>query len=323
MNLVSAFNEEWKRRSDHECKEIADRTAESLGVKFHKIVVNEEDLAADFEEAAWASEQHYFDLGFVAKHTLSRFTRDVGLKVVLNGKTLKVPVLLHLPLSLSGVVGQGADEFLGGYSSYLADFLSESDHSWVQKGLNKAKRLQKLGEVESTLHKPRTMYSPAPAYAQVHDRIPFSTWTEGYGESDAQVTLDEIVDERIRELMRTKWHPLNSALYTWYKCHLPNLLLTCIGDRTEMSSSIEGRTPFLDHHVVEYVNTLPPSLKIRYNSKTDQLVEKYVLREASKPFITDELYLRKKHVSSSTPIHAPYKLIRVFASHTPRQSSIQ
>lgn len=90
-----------------------------------------------------------------------------------------------------------------------------------------------------------------------------------------------------------------------------------------MSNSIEGRTPFLDHHVVEYVNALPPSLKIRYNSKTDQLVEKYVLREASKPFITDELYLRKKHVSSSTPIHAPYELIRVFASHTLRQSSIQ
>lgn len=94
MNQVSAFIEEWKRRSDHGCKEIADRTAESLGVKFHKILMNEEDLAADFEEATWASEQHYFDLGFVAKHTLSKFTRDVGLKVVLNGKTLNVPVVL-------------------------------------------------------------------------------------------------------------------------------------------------------------------------------------------------------------------------------------
>lgn len=56
--------------------------------------MNEEDLAADFEEAAWASEQHYFDLGLVAKHTLSRFTRDVGLKVVLNGKILWATVIL-------------------------------------------------------------------------------------------------------------------------------------------------------------------------------------------------------------------------------------
>lgn len=225
-------------------------------------------------------------------------------------------------MSLSGILGQGADEFLGGYSTYLPDFLSESDQSWVQKGLCKAKRLQKLGEVESTLHKTRTMYSPAPAYSQVHDCIPFSKWTDGCGESDAQLTLAENVDERIRELMRTKWHPLNSALYTWYKCHLPNLLLTCIGDRTEMSNSIEGRTPFLDHHVVEYVNALPPSLKIRYNSKTDQLVEKYVLREASKPFITDELYLRKKHVSNMVPFHVACLLIRLFTSPTLRQSSI-
>ena len=56
--------------------------------------MNEEDLAADLEEATWASEQHYFDLGFVAKHTLSEFTRDVGLKVVLNGRTFRMTLVL-------------------------------------------------------------------------------------------------------------------------------------------------------------------------------------------------------------------------------------
>ena len=47
--------------------------------------MNEADLAADFEEATFSSEQHYFDLGFVAKHRLSRLTRSAGLKVALNG----------------------------------------------------------------------------------------------------------------------------------------------------------------------------------------------------------------------------------------------
>ena len=196
--------------------------------------------------------------------------------------------------------GQGADEFLGGYPTYLADFLSEPDQSWSQSRLSEDKRLEKLGEVESGLHKPRTSYSPTPAYTEVYDDIPFSTWTDRYGHSDIGRTLAENVDERIREFMRIKWHPLNSALYTWYKCHLPNLLLTCIGDRTEMSNSIEGRTPFLDHHVVEYVNGVPPSLKIKYDPGTDKLVEKAILREAAKPFITDELYRRKKQVSANT-----------------------
>lgn len=198
--------------------------------------------------------------------------------------------------------GQGADEFLGGYSTYLADFLSEPDQSWSQKELSEDTRLAKLGEVESALHQPRTSYSPDPAYSEVYDKIPFSTWTEKYGRSDIGLTLAENVNERTRELMRTKWHPLNSALYTWYKCHLPNLLLTCIGDRTEMSNSIEGRTPFLDHQVVEYVNGVPPSLKIKYEPGTDKLVEKAILREASRPFITDELYRRKKQVSGSNCI---------------------
>ena len=194
--------------------------------------------------------------------------------------------------------GQGADEFLGGYPTYLADFLSEPDQSWSQNELGEDKRIQKLSGVESALLKPRMRYSPAPAYTEVYDLIPFSTWTKRYGDNDIGVTLAENVDERTREYMRTKWHPLNSALYTWYKCHLPNLLLTCIGDRTEMSNSIEGRTPFLDYHVVEYVNSVPPSLKIKYDSATDKLVEKAILREAAKPFITDELYRRKKQVSA-------------------------
>ena len=70
-----------------------------------------------------------------------------------------------------------------------------------------------------------------------------------------------------------------------------------------MSNSIEGRTPFLDHRVIEYANGIPPSLKIKYNHGRDELVEKYVLREVSKPFITDELYLRKKHPYSTSVVH--------------------
>jgi asparagine synthase (glutamine-hydrolysing) len=65
-----------------------------------------------------------------------------------------------------------------------------------------------------------------------------------------------------------------------------------------MAHSIEGRTPFLDHRLVEYVNGLPPSMKIR-RDKNGEWVEKYALREAAKPFITEELYKKRKHPYSA------------------------
>ena len=58
----------------------------------------------------------------------------------------------------------------------------------------------------------------------------------------------------------------------------------------EMAHSVEGRLPFLDHKVVEFVKNLPVSSKIQ------GLTEKLALREAAKPFITDMIYQRQKHI---------------------------
>jgi asparagine synthase (glutamine-hydrolysing) len=70
----------------------------------------------------------------------------------------------------------------------------------------------------------------------------------------------------------------------------------------EMAHSIEGRTPFLDHHLVAAVNRMPIEMKIR------GITEKYVLREAARPFITDTVYKRQKH-----PFVAPVALHGRFA----------
>jgi asparagine synthase (glutamine-hydrolysing) len=54
--------------------------------------------------------------------------------------------------------------------------------------------------------------------------------------------------------------------------------------------------PFLDHHVVECVCRAPVSLKIR------GATEKYLLREAAKPLITETVYRRQKHPFLSPPV---------------------
>src|SRR3954469_6513745 len=75
----------------------------------------------------------------------------------------------------------------------------------------------------------------------------------------------------------------------------PTYILTMLGDRMEMAHSIEGRVPFLDHHVVEVVRSQAVSQKIR------GMTEKYVLREAVRDVITDTVYRRQKHPFLSPP----------------------
>jgi asparagine synthase (glutamine-hydrolysing) len=117
--------------------------------------------------------------------------------------------------------------------------------------------------------------------------------------------------------MQDKWHPLHNSEYLWCKSLLANLLLSMLGDRTEMAHSIEARTPFLDHVLSEYVNGIPPGLKVKYGAGEGSpgsgpgdgsraprgaFSEKWILREAGRPFVTDEIYQRKKH-----PYTAPLK----------------
>jgi asparagine synthase (glutamine-hydrolysing) len=76
---------------------------------------------------------------------------------------------------------------------------------------------------------------------------------------------------------------------------LPNYLLSNLGDRMEMAHSVEGRVPFLDHKLVEFVTTLPLSFKIR------NMNEKYILREALQPVISKTVYERRKHPFIAPP----------------------
>ncbi|KAL8962432.1 MAG: hypothetical protein Q9193_001161 [Seirophora villosa] len=289
---------------------IAQNTADFLGVDFQKAHMDEAALAANFEEAVWFDEQPHLDLGFVGKHALSKLTRDSGLKTVLTG--------------------QGSDEIFGGYDVFLQDYLREADHAWPNNDLSEHLRLQKLQErkaataaafatwagQEGTAIPPQlASFVPAFAYTMALPQLSLPPWvTSHYPSLGPQTALMEGMPVRAGQLMAQKWHPLHSAQYVWNKTALPNLLLITLSDRTEMSHSVEGRVPFLDHGLMEYVNALPPSVKIRYEPHTDQLTEKWILRQASRPFITEELYTRKKHPYSAPslyPVGGPlYQLMK-------------
>ena len=63
----------------------------------------------------------------------------------------------------------------------------------------------------------------------------------------------------------------------------------------EMAHSIEGRVPFLDHHVAEYAAGIPIHMKI------NGMREKHVLREAARDVLIEAVYDRMKHPFTTPP----------------------
>lgn len=291
------------------CTEIAERTAKWLDVSFKKVHMSETALAAQFEEATYHIEHHNFDLNYVGKYALSEIPSTEGYKVVLTG--------------------EGADEQFGGYPVYLPDFLRATDSAAnVDIRVPEEVRKQLVQEQDSIIEDAYrgmgatiSQFSDTTSRASLGDLItppamaafvPAPTlFKPEFPVHNVLETIRNNIPPHVQTLIREKWHPLNSAMYIWTKGHLVNQFLSCLGDRVEMAHSIEARTPFLDHIFTEYVNGIPTSMKIRYDAQaegTSSFIEKYALREAVKPFVTPEIYARRKHPYSAPsryPLHGP------------------
>lgn len=301
---VCCFSIAFDKDSGFDESSIANRTADWLGVKYEKKLMSETELAKRFEDATWHTEHHNPDLNFVGKFALSEVPLEAGYKVVLTG--------------------EGADENFAGYPLFLPDYLREPDLAWqnhntlpesergtqLQLAEDAAKAYYDSVGADTSIRGPsvsRKMLNDISTISSMVAFQPnvFASWTDAaVGKTDPQRTIASNIDGRVRQKILSSWHPLHSAEYVWSKGHLANIFLTCLGDRTEMAHSIEARTPLLDHHLTEYVNHLPPSTKLRWQPpSTDEpkghFMEIWILREASKPFITRELYKRKKHPYSA------------------------
>jgi asparagine synthase (glutamine-hydrolysing) len=69
--------------------------------------------------------------------------------------------------------------------------------------------------------------------------------------------------------------------------YLPNDLLVKM-DIASMAVSLEARSPFLDHHLMEFAATLPEHLKLR------GMTTKYLLKQVLKKFVPQENLTRAK-----------------------------
>ncbi|KAM0345658.1 hypothetical protein ACHAPU_006312 [Fusarium lateritium] len=267
---------------------IARRTADWLGVDIHLVKMDEAALAARFEDTTWHSEVPLPDLNGMGRLALAEAVHAQGIKVV--------------------ITGEGSDEHFGGYDAFRADSLSEPDHSWPalmtdadrQEAFKVASQQAKHGifgdfttEVPISTNRMINHSHVTSSIARVGS-LPFSEWTKVYGDRTPETSLVEGFDGRVRESIINRWHPVHTAQYMFVKTFMPHFILRYNGDNIDMVHQVESRCPFLDHRLTEYVNNIPPSLKMRYNAKDKSYREKHILREAVKPYVTDEIYNMSK-----------------------------
>ncbi|KAJ0358001.1 hypothetical protein COL154_009552 [Colletotrichum chrysophilum] len=271
---------------------VAHRTAAWLGVDIHMVKMDEEALVARFEDTVWNVEVPLPDLNGMGRYALAEAVHKQGIKVV--------------------ITGEGSDEHFGGYDAFRADWLSEADHSWAaqeeqlsasdrHEALQTAVAASKHGifgdftpEIPASSERMMNHGYVVPSIARVGS-LPFVEWTRhAHGNTAPETALVEGLDGRVRENIRKRWHPFHTAEYMFVKTFMPHYILRYNGDNVDMRHQVESRCPFLDHHLTEYVNNIPPALKIQYHHGTKSWREKHILREAVKPFVTDEIYNMSK-----------------------------
>lgn len=270
--------------------EIAQEMAALAGADYVPLAVGQDDLADNFADAVFHAEGACANAHGVAKFMLSRKVRDDGYKVVLTG--------------------EGADEVLAGYPHFRQDMLLQGDGkrgdeetAELLKQLEQANRVSRgmllaEGGDDASLLKQRDQgFMPAwlkPQLARFdHLRV---CYADDYLAAFEARDLREMVRAGLNLKPRVKnLSPVNQSLYLWAKTMLPNFILATLGDRMEMAHSVEGRLPFLDHKLGEFLQTTPLDLKIR------GMTEKYLLREATRDVITERVYRRHKHPFLSPP----------------------
>ena len=81
--------------------------------------------------------------------------------------------------------------------------------------------------------------------------------------------------------------PTDRLLYLDSKTYLPSDILVKV-DRMSMAASLEARGPLLDHELIEFVQTIPVSMKLK------GLETKYIFKKAMEGIVPNEILYREK-----------------------------
>ena len=255
------------------------RMIEHLGADHTGIRCVAGDIAASFPDVLWHTETPVLRTAPAPLFLLSRLVRKSGYKVVLTG--------------------EGADEILAGYDIFkemkVRRFLERDPGSaWRPLILKRLYPYLANSPVKSPRYAQAFFCAENTAYpAPYVSHVPRWSTTEKIQAFFSDDLKNSMPGRGAGELDAflggaAKRDDLSQAQYIEMKMLLSGYLLSSQGDRVAMAHSIEGRYPFLDHRVIEFCCSLPPTLRMR------ALVEKYLLKKSMSGLLPDSVLSRTK-----------------------------
>jgi asparagine synthase (glutamine-hydrolysing) len=260
--------------------------ARHFQTRHHVVQADEASLRGALQTLADHMDEPLADPALLPTFLLSRFARS-EIKVALSG--------------------EGSDELFGGYPTYLGAHLAEyylrlpgflrhqlfDRLKWmipmssgaVPKGMFVRRFLSHAEKDPAERHQIWFgMFSPAEL-----DQLFAKEWN---GPAPASSKIFSPL-QQVLEGARFD-HVISEMLYLDFRMYLEDNLLVKI-DRASMACSLELRTPFLDHRLVEFAAGLPASLKVR------GFKLKYLLKRAVEKWLPREIVYRQKR-GFSVPI---------------------
>ena len=249
----------------------AQSTARAFGTRHHETRIGAAEFLRLLPTAVWHRDEPLAEPSEIPLLALSRMARE------------------HVTVVLSG---EGGDELFGGYPKYRADHLLARLGA-VARPVVGARRLRRLSGWDRLPRKARM------AVGALASADPGERWPAWFG-ADRAAGLSDPSGRPLGPLIATLdagLDPLDRMLALDVESYMVDNLLVR-GDKMTMAASIEGRMPFLDHDLAEYVALLPPGLKATPRRT------KVIVREIARRRLPEELLHRKK-VGFAVPV-APW-----------------
>jgi asparagine synthase (glutamine-hydrolysing) len=254
---------------------FARATADSIGAKLIEVPVSYESMLKVMPQAVYHAEGLSINGHLGAKYLLNQAIREDGCKVALTG--------------------EGADEIFMGYSHLKQDYLDANALTAMEQTYLAGVQLPSGETLDLSAVKERLGFVPtwlAAKASMAHKLKPF--WSADFARTGGApyVRVLEACPEGIHAES-----PLKTASALWTRYCLSGYILKVLDDAQAMAHSIEGRLPFLDTKLVEFMWSVPDELHFRDS------IEKSLLRQGFADCLPKAVREKTKQSFMSPPLH--------------------